>query len=751
MDKAIHHLSTVLCNFNWKYYACSAVAYLLIALVIFYPLTLNIKTMTPGSGATSYQNLWGIWWVNYAIFNLHTSIYHTGLLFWPIGVNLIYQVLSPLLALISAPFQAFGVVFAYNSIFFLSFVLSGLGMLPLAKYVTKNSYAAFFAGLVFTFSSFHIAQAYAHISFLNIMFVPLFLYFIIKTVREGTRTNVIGMAASFALSALIGGDDQTLMLALLLVAAVAAYVAFSKNRKHVLSLHFASNITLFIAASFIMGSWLFVPLAAALVRGTVSLPNPTNSTQYSVLRSSDLLSFVVPSYYNGIFGFLTKSTYLTIYAGIPAERTAYLTFTALLLSAYFVYKQKRQAAPWVAGAVVSFLLSLGPYFELGGAVYKIPDLYSLYRIVPFINLIGEPGRFNLLTTVFLAILASLGLAMLLEKAHTDKKRLWHNKLLLVGIISFLFVLESNGLPLNSIVAAQVATSISVPHLYEVLATVPGNFSILQLPASGASYNSTLSVSEATYYASVSHKPLVGGYASRTNDTDIMSLYYIPLVQQDQNLMKYGNLSYENLVVENSINQTLLTLLNYNTEFVVLDKNAYNKTDFSKMANYLFNVFGNPVYSDNYTLAFSTAKATNNSMFRSFVSYPILSQWSTMLVPFNGTYRQMWVPYQSGAVVVYAPYANASVIHNATESQKYYPVNTTITIRAIASSPQIMYVSEQFGRTTKTIALLNLTSRMQSYEVPVTLEAGSVGNSLFFMPTKQGTVAIMNITFSRGIK
>jgi hypothetical protein len=750
MNEGIRDLRGTLHNLPWKNYACAAAAYLFIALVLFYPLTLNLGTAIPGSSGDSYQNLWDIWWVSYATFHLHASIYYTNLLFWPIGVSLVYQTMSPLLALISAPFQALGVVFAYNLIFLLSFVLSGLGMMLLAKYITKNYYAAFFAGIVFAFSSFHIAQAYSHLSFLNIMFVPLFLYFLLRSVHEGKRADVLGMAASFALSALIGGDEQALMLAMLFVFAVVAYLVSGKDRKHILGVRFASNLVIFVVLSFIIGLWLFLPTAIALLHGnSLSSTSYANSIQYNEMWSSDLLSFFVPSYYNGAFSWLTSGTYSTIYAGLSPERVAYLSFTVLVLAAYYAYRQKRHALPWIAGAIVFGLLSLGPYIEFNGTASPVPCLYYAYHLIPWINIIREPGRFNLITTMFFAILSSLGVALLLEKG-ASKKSLLHNKALVICVISFLFLLESNGMPLGSSLSQLVSTHVSVPPIYGMLATVQDNYSVLQLPAAAISYNTTLAIGKATYFTSITHRPLVGGYVTSSNSTDALLLDNIPLVLQDESLIAYGSIGYSSPIAENYTNETLLTLYNYNTGFVVLDKSAYNGTTLPKMASYLESVFGAPAYNSSSMMAFVTTKAIKASLYRSFVSYPVLTQWQTAQIPFNGTYRQVWVPYQSGAVIVYAPYANATSAQSAANSS----IGATMTIRALAASPDtLLYVGEQVGNSMERLALLNLTTSVQSYVVNATLVSGPMGNTLFFVVNKPSTelAEIMNITFTRRIQ
>jgi hypothetical protein len=751
MSDVMRGLSDALKGIQWKKCGFAAAAYLVAALVLFYPLTTNMGTVMPGFGGDSYQNLWNIWWVGYALLNLHTSIYYTNLLFFPIGANLVEQTMSPLLALISLPFQALGTIFAYNVVFLLSFVLSGLGMMVLARYVTKSDYAAFFAGIVFAFSSFHIAQADAHIHFVNIMFVPLFMYFLLKTIDKNRRIDALGMAVSFAGSALIGSTQQAVMLAVLFVATIVAYLAFSKNRKKLLSVQFASNMALFVVLAFVIGIWLFLPEAVAMLSGGLSSVNYLNDVQHNELWSSDLLSFFTPSYYNGLFNWLTKGTYNTIYAGNPTERAAYLSFTALMLTCYCIYKQRRHAAPWVAGLILFALLALGPQMEFNGAVSVVPSIYYIYHAIPGINIIREPGRFNLLVTMFLAVLSAMGLKLLLDRGEADKKSILNNKLLVVGAISVLFLIESNGMPMfNHSILQLVSTQVSVPKLYPLLATMKGNFSVLALPA--VTTNTSISIGKSTYYTSITHKPLVGGYVTRTNNTELLDIYNIPLVLQDKDLIDYDNASYASPVVQNYTNQTLLTLFNYNTEFVVVDKSAYNKTTLPVMEGYLASVFNSPVYNDNTTIAFSTAKAINASLFRSFVSYPILTQWQTTLMPFNGTYRQVWSPIQSGAVVVYAPYPNTTNIVQEIRSRTPYGVNATITIRALAPSPTQLYVGEIVENSTRKLALFNLTGNLQTYVVNVTLVSGQMGNTLFFVAgSKTSNVAIMNITVSGQVK
>ena len=62
--------------------------FLAVALIMFYQITLHMSTRCSRYGADTYQNLWNIWWVKYAVFDLHTSVFYTKLLFWPLAAGL---------------------------------------------------------------------------------------------------------------------------------------------------------------------------------------------------------------------------------------------------------------------------------------------------------------------------------------------------------------------------------------------------------------------------------------------------------------------------------------------------------------------------------------------------------------------------------------------------------------------------------------------------------------------------------------
>ena len=720
---------------------------LAIALVMFYPLTLHMNSNAPGTGADTYQNLWDIWWVSYATFHLHTGIFYTKILFWPIGSSLVSSTIAPLIGILSAPLQAAGTVFAYNMMFFLGFALSGLTMFILADYLTKSKHASAVAGIVYAFSAFHIAQSYSHIHFISIEWVPLFAYFLLKVVNDhsgfrsiNTWIDIAGMSISFALTTLMGNVEQTIILAVAFIFLIVAMAIVKGTRRKVLSLRFALSMAIFIILAFVVGAWNFIPIIHMIsAPGGLSSVNYLNSRIANQQWSASAIGLFIPSYFNGIaYSHGVPNWIYQLFAADPVERVDYIGYAVLALSVYAVYKYKRDMAIWAAGAVIFIWLALGPSF----------GLFAAYHSVPLFHVVREPGRFQLISTMFMALLAGFGAKALLTDIapnHRSEKR--HRNMLYaaLAIIIIIMLIENNGIPTGSV---REITNVSVPALYGDLAQQPGNFSVMGLPALPASANNTyLYQGMDTFYTSITHKPLVGGYVGRQNATSTLLLYNIPLAEEASTLIANGSAYYDTPVVQNYTNQTLLTLYNYNTEYIILHEDAFTSQELNEIGAYLEKVFGQPVYVDNGTVAFQTETAINRSIFRSFVSYPVLTQWNPVSAFLNGSYQGFWIPQSPGMIVTYAPYPKNTIVSSPSD---VFHVNGTIRFTALSQTPQKMYIAEPTGRgnSTALVAEFNITSTPETYSVNQTFESGPVGNIFYFVHQYNNTeLLIGNLTIN----
>ena len=426
--------------------------YLAISLIMFWMVTINIFSYVVNGHGDVYQSLFNLWWVPYAIFVLHQSPYFTNLLYYPIGANLVTQTLTPLAGIMSWPAQLVSMAFAYNLLFFFSFALSGLFMYMFADYVVQNKYAAFIAGLVFAFSPIHIAQAYGHLDWTIIEFMPLFILFYLRTIRERKLKYAVVAALAFMLLTFMGDIEQGIMMFFFAIVITILLLIFEK--KEVLNKGAIINLACMVILIIVFSSPFLVQILPKLNAGVL---NETSSTvAQRMLYSVNVASFFLPSYYNGIFHGLSLSylnqTYGLTYQGLQyatdiGEKVAYLGYSVIFLILFALYRdlkesKLRRTGFWLALLVVFLWLSLGPYVQFSSIVTGIPTLYSLYVQVPLLNIIREPGRFDIVATIFIALLSAIGFAQLTKNFDQKKAKTY----MIVFVV--LILIEYNGMPLT---------------------------------------------------------------------------------------------------------------------------------------------------------------------------------------------------------------------------------------------------------------------------------------------------------------
>jgi hypothetical protein len=730
----------------------SGLIYLLIALVLFYPIALHMSSVAPGTGGDLYSNMWGMWWISYTLLHAPSSMWYTYLLFWPVGSNIAYFTTAPLASILTGPFQAISLTFAYNMIFFTGFVITGIGMFILADYITKNQYAAFFAGIIFAFSAYHTAAAVGHLDWMDIGWVPLVLYFFIRMLRDDRKyLYSIGMAFSFVFAVFMGDIEQGIMTLVLLFLVLVCYAVYPKTRKLVLKRKFIAALGVGVVATFIIGSWGFIPLLhGVLVKGGLQNVNSRNTLQNDAEWSDPILSFFLPSPYNGLIGGIS-SAYSSIYSVDPNERIAYIGYIAIILLLYGVFKNFKEARLWIIIAFVFGWLTLGPFIEFGGYVSSgIPGIYQLYHYIPGFSILQEADRFYVVFSIAIAMMAAFGMKSLIEKIskmnHRSRNSLIYGT---VGILSIIFIIESAGIMTPGVAAANT-THITIPNFYNIIANSTVQFSVLQLPIiiNNNIPFPDLAAGEASFYTVASHKPILGGYGGRINTTQELTLFSIPLAVAVYN-MQNGNFTYTSPVNENYTAATLLSLYNYQTAFVVLNEQVLNASELTELYAYSEAVFGKPVYEDNSTIAFSTVNAINQSIYRQYVSYPLTLDWQPVSTFINGSVVNLWEPISPGLISVFAPYSNTTGIIRKVSSGVPYTINTTASFSAIAvgGSTRLAVDEPTSSGGYRTIATFNITNKLSSYSFSTDMVSGPLGNPLLFVSDGSGSIGISNITFS----
>ncbi len=185
-----------------KYAAWLALAgYLILTLLLTYPLVRQFGRAIPGDGFDGWQNVWNLWWMKVALLEQRTSPYFTNLLYAPTGASLLFHTLNPFNGLWTLPVQlAWGLLPAYNMAVVFSFVAGGFGAYLLARQVLgaalprhvaqRGTYlAAFTAGVIFTFAPFHIAHLLGHLQMISLEWLPFYALYITRLALHSARAG----------------------------------------------------------------------------------------------------------------------------------------------------------------------------------------------------------------------------------------------------------------------------------------------------------------------------------------------------------------------------------------------------------------------------------------------------------------------------------------------------------------------------------------------------------------------------------
>lgn len=725
---------------NYRKYLIPLGIYLLITLVVFWPMTLNITSTVaagrPGASiagtADLYQNLWSMWWVNYAIFNLHTSPYYTKLLFYPVGASLVTETLSPLSAMFSYAFQGVSAAFAYNIVLIVDFALAGLFTFMLADYVIKNKYAAFIAGTVFAFSAFHMAHAMeGQINWIGIEFFPLFILFFLLMVKEKKIYYIIGTSVSFILLVFFGDPEQGIMGLLFIALLMLLSLFNNEDRKDILSRKFAVSAAAALLLTIVLGSPFLIPIATSILHGNaLGLANGSSNIENNMIWSSPLLSFFLPSPVNSLLT-PVSDLYSSIYNYVGNEdRIVYIGWTAIILALFgavadFRKNKLRNTMVWIILGAFFAWLSLGPYLQIGALTQyaasgkTLPGIYLIYRQIPIFNLIREPARFNLIVTLCMALLAGFGFREV--ESRMNRGLPGRNKLNYIAmLVVVLFVAESSGIPLPGNYISLHFLKLNIPSVYYNLSDLKSNFSVVTLPIL-ASYSSLPEIytSEAMYYQTAFKKPLVGGFTTRENTTDQYIRLNMPLSVEAASLQAGGLFAYVSPINESYTNLTLFFLSRYNVRYISVINGAYNFTDLQILDNYLDSTFGNPVYRDNATGIWLVNGTVQEAKGKSIVSYISLGNWTYGCsalgsIKCNSTIDRLWYGPNLRAI-------NVSVPSNDTSLYMTFSV-------ASLNSNVTLYVFQTSDR--HELGAARLTRNVTSYGLNLTLSPGIT--SLFFV-------------------
>jgi hypothetical protein len=475
-----------------------------------HPLIWHFASQLPGGLSDPLLVSWILAWDVHALTMDPLNLFNANI-FYPAQNTLalsehliaVVPIFAPVYLLTGNP------ILAYNTVFFLAFIFSGVAMFLLVQHWTENFWAALVAGYLFAFAPIRFAEL-NHLQLANFYWAPLVFLFLDRFVWSRRWTDLACFAVFYWLQVL-----ASVYLGWFITIAVGVYVLY-----HVIR----------VDRGLLDGK--MIPHYAAFIVGSLIVLLPFHLPYYAIQRqwglstllqecihwaADPVLNYLSPPYlFNHVYLALVQSYVPRLYD--PPNNQ--MLFPGLVLSFLAVVGSitTRQSLP--AGRsprlqrlfrvmlIVAVLLSLGPFLVILGRTTSVPLPYLLfYYVVPGFHAMRVPGRFVLMATLAASVLAALGFLKSSEFLQSRWKlgAPWSYRVqaLLALFWISLFTLELGFKPLP---LAAIPTGEDVPKVYRWLATKPEHGPIIEFPL-GESFWEALKY---MYFSTYHWLPLVNG-------------------------------------------------------------------------------------------------------------------------------------------------------------------------------------------------------------------------------------------------
>jgi hypothetical protein len=496
-----------------------------LTLLLAFPAILKMGVSTPGNFFIDRnQNLWNMWWVNHALFDLHSNPFISNLLYYPFGVKLYLQTFSPYNLLVGLPvYFGAGRVAAFSFLMLLGFPTSAYGGYLLGRDLLRDKpfreWGALAAGLLWSFNAYHFAIL--RMEWLNLVamqWIPLFVLCLFRLEKSRTRRSMLlngGLAVLVYLLSLLTDYYYSLFLGifcgLYLSWKAAAWLKdYLARKSEAGQLRDLGLLLGKIAGVFGLSALIFSPILAPTVSEITSknYQNLGNVVGFSS-HSTDLLQLFLPPanqpWWGAGFGLwhTLNITELNNFGGV-------IGYVALGLGLLALGRFKGLWF-WVFNAGIWLVLSLGAVLSINGSNTGILLPGHWLNRLPLLNIIRFTERYIIMAQLSFSILAAFGLVYLLNRVKDHRV----GRLPVSGLLGSLFLglilLESNPGFINP------STPLTVPKFTEAIAAsnsasgVAPDKAIFEMPVTNHGTDDTWRM----YYQIFHQRPIFGGYLSRT--------------------------------------------------------------------------------------------------------------------------------------------------------------------------------------------------------------------------------------------
>ena len=577
-----------------------------LTIILTFPVILDFASEAAGLENCYDQchMMWRFWWTDFSLQN-GLDFQHPDYIFYPdgtsIGGNLAYFTTFIGFLLV----QFLDHVVAWNVIWFLGFVFGGYGCYLLANNFNKNYLSSIIAGIIFTFTTYHIAHSQAHIGLSMIVWLPIFVLFLFKLLEKQSKYySIIGGTIFFLVS--LTHLYYSVFITMFSIIFFAIYIF---RQKKVSNKTFITNFSILLTIGLISTSILFL---------SNPIPNDESSVmplQLHVQFSAGLENFILPT---PVHTTQTISDYGIIHSFyslffeqyeyfIHTEHMVFLGYSVIFLSALAVIRYRQDHTWfWLLICGIFVVMSFGPELKIFNQSTGIgmPDKI-FYDAVPVWDEIRAPARFIVMANLALAVLTSYAVYGLIKNKFSSFKQ----QIMLASIIGFVILFEFSMIPYPSFAQP-------IPDIYEEIKNDESKFAILPIPIGGTGYGELMSLPTILYHQIHHEKPIYGGFESRVDieimrntQTYFLNMFHIIGSKDDvikQDLVTHGLSLFDHFDIK------YVTLYKELLSYDKINQNTLSLRFLPETKQHMSEILGGdkPIYEDNHIIVYKIPKSNS---------------------------------------------------------------------------------------------------------------------------------------------
>jgi len=479
------------------------VTFLILTMIVTFPVVLDFGTEAAGAGCyDKCHMMWRMWWAGFAVDN-NLDFHHSQYIFQPNGTQISGN-LAQFTTGIGAVLQnVLGSTLTWNIIWLSGFVFGGYGAFLLAEYLTKNPLASVIAGIIFTFSTYHIVHSNFHIGLSMIVWIPLFALILFKILQKDSKLLIIFGSSFFFLAAI----THMYFLMFLLMFSAVFFVVFIFKQKNVSNKIFIKNFSLILGIGIISSMIVFAPILMS------DTEYERRTLDEHIKYSGSLGNFFMPTIHHSTQTHTDQWFMLEIFnlfnedpKHVSSEGFSYLGYPVIFLSILALKFRFKFSWFWVFVGIGSAILSLGPELKM---IHNLTGIWMperiLYDYVPKWEEFRATGRFILITHLSMAILSAYAINGIMKSKYFSKKIL----ILIVIVVAGIIIFDSSANPYPTYTEP-------ISKIYEEIRNDESDFIILESPIGSRTTSQYTSHPSFNYYQIIHEKPIVGGYESRAS-------------------------------------------------------------------------------------------------------------------------------------------------------------------------------------------------------------------------------------------